>query len=288
MEKFKKVLPVDKYYMLENLVKRLQAREVSREEFDSRYFELMLPYVTPAALPAQYVQAVEIHIPPYRLTSDARNNFVNFFNLTQDQKYEMLQQKPDLIPVLRQFVILQKQRQLPVTTSDAVLKVDGEEEIKLQPAASSSKDEAQPAAKKQKIDDGTSLQTQFTTLQQEYDSYKKQAEEQIAQLQEDLKMLNDKYVNAKVAVLDAMSYDELSALSDMFLANMNAVNSARKRKHSEEENEKHGMHCIICCENRKNVVFRPCSHVVQCDSCPVPRQCPICKKKIELACKVYV
>jgi len=42
--------------------------------------------------------------------------------------------------------------------------------------------------------------------------------------------------------------------------------------------------CIMCYENKKNIKFGPCSHVVMCSECYTklikPRECPVCKQVI--------
>lgn len=49
--------------------------------------------------------------------------------------------------------------------------------------------------------------------------------------------------------------------------------------------------CIICIENAKNVIFRPCLHLALCKLCydrlkePI---CPICKKPIESVISIYI
>jgi Zinc finger, C3HC4 type (RING finger) len=49
--------------------------------------------------------------------------------------------------------------------------------------------------------------------------------------------------------------------------------------------------CIICIENAKNVIFRPCLHLAICKICYDrlrENQCPICKKPIESFISIYI
>jgi hypothetical protein len=42
--------------------------------------------------------------------------------------------------------------------------------------------------------------------------------------------------------------------------------------------------CILCYENRKNIIFSPCGHNIACSACYIrlikPRECPVCKQAI--------
>lgn len=42
--------------------------------------------------------------------------------------------------------------------------------------------------------------------------------------------------------------------------------------------------CIVCYENRKNITFSPCGHMIVCSTCYQklikPRECPVCKQTI--------
>lgn len=44
--------------------------------------------------------------------------------------------------------------------------------------------------------------------------------------------------------------------------------------------------CLVCLENKKNIILKPCSHLCICDVCAEPmlktgQRCPVCRSKIE-------
>jgi len=44
--------------------------------------------------------------------------------------------------------------------------------------------------------------------------------------------------------------------------------------------------CLVCIDNPKNIVLKPCSHMCICDVCAEPmlrtgQKCPVCRTKIE-------
>jgi len=48
--------------------------------------------------------------------------------------------------------------------------------------------------------------------------------------------------------------------------------------------KKDSVYCIICMDNNRNVLFKPCNHIVICDNCSGTtdlRECIICKVKID-------
>jgi hypothetical protein len=58
---------------------------------------------------------------------------------------------------------------------------------------------------------------------------------------------------------------------------------------SEISSEKDENLCVICLDNKKNIVLVPCGHVCICDSCKEKniKDCPICRTKIENMIKAY-
>lgn len=276
LDKFKRVLPSDKYDTLVGLVKKLQTREITREEFDVRYFEIMLPYVTPPTLPAQFKDGSDIHVPPYKLTEAARKQFLQFFQIPREQKHELLKANPELIPILRQFVILQRQKHINVTSGDQVLKIEGEVELPV------SYDRGEPPTKKRKLEGNSS------DIIEEKDALIAQLQATIEQLQAENKRLQMLYVQTSEEALEKLKYEEICGMTDQLLQNLSVLNKVQKTKHIEEQNDKYGLSCILCYENRRNVIFRPCSHVLQCEKCPIPKECPMCKKKVELANKIFL
>lgn len=309
MDKFKRVLPSNKFAILESLVRRLQSKEISRDEFDLHYFEIMLPYVTPTKLPPNLISASEIHIPPFKLSESAKKLFIQFFQIPREEKQTLLHNNKELIPVIRQFVVLQRNKHVEVTSGEHVLQVDGELEIPTQYNNTSEQsnvtttfeiqsdnineveivlDAQQKPSKKRKrqesdkhIDerDATTVQLKATI---------EQLQLQVLGLQTQEKQLRSVYVETNADALEKLKYEQLSEINTQLLKNLAILNEVMHNKHVEEENEKYGMSCILCFEKRRNVIFRPCSHVLQCEKCPVPKECPVCKKKVELANKIYL
>lgn len=55
--------------------------------------------------------------------------------------------------------------------------------------------------------------------------------------------------------------------------------------------------CVICFDEKRDVVFKPCGHIVTCHSCagqlrssgrPFCKRCPICKREIDEFFKIFV
>jgi len=53
-----------------------------------------------------------------------------------------------------------------------------------------------------------------------------------------------------------------------------------------EDNE-----CLLCLDNKKDIVFIPCGHVSMCSGCAnkfTNTECPCCRKTIEYMYKIYI
>ena len=47
--------------------------------------------------------------------------------------------------------------------------------------------------------------------------------------------------------------------------------------------------CVVCWENTRSVLFRPCNHVCVCVDCvDLLRECPLCKGAVEAKERVYI
>jgi len=49
-----------------------------------------------------------------------------------------------------------------------------------------------------------------------------------------------------------------------------------------DNNSKDELTCVICYENKKNIMFKDCKHIAVCNICSKKiKDCPICRKKIK-------
>jgi hypothetical protein len=287
MDKFKRILPLEKYTTLESLVNRLQHKQISKNEFDKDYFEIMLPYVAPKNLPERFIGAKEIHISPYKLSEDGRKNFLQYFTLPTTAREDHLKNNPELVPVLKQLVLDIRSQKIPVYEKDNVLKLDGEEEIAII-SSLPVQDEKPRTRKRRRCNEDTSAKEEDDDKFKQYKAEMEAQLEQYKKENEELKQQLAIYRHGKHQVLETMSYESLCNTSDELFTVLSNINQVKKQKHVEEQNDKHMMQCILCYERRRNVVFRPCSHIVQCNECPIPKECHLCKKKVELASKVFI
>lgn len=312
LQKFKKVLSKEKYDTIQTLVSRLQKKEITRDEFDKKYFTIMLPYVVSTILPERFRNKDIIHVSPFRLYGEAKNQFVRFFELSPEERGKMLEKDAALVSVIRRFVELERQKCLELSELEGNIHIEGEHilpqanaieednnvENKNEESVSKKRSrnvEEENSSKKRRIDKSMSLEEEesIENLRKEVEIYKKKLDEQQKQLDESNKMnLELKkqmaiYKEGDLETIEKFTYDEITLIFNTLCENSKKVSSIMRRKHEEEENDKYKLHCMICFENKKNVIFRPCSHIIQCDTCPIPKECFICKKKIEIAAKVY-
>jgi len=50
-----------------------------------------------------------------------------------------------------------------------------------------------------------------------------------------------------------------------------------------------GVSCVVCMEQSRSHVFVPCGHMVTCVNCHTKlKDCPVCRKSIEMAMRVYL
>ena len=99
-----------------------------------------------------------------------------------------------------------------------------------------------------------------------------------------LKTENEKLKGDKDGVLAQMRVAELQNLKECARERLARIDAVIERKHKE------AVVCIFCFEQRKDVVFEPCSHFVACALCADKiqnAQCPICLKHITRKIKVF-
>lgn len=94
---------------------------------------------------------------------------------------------------------------------------------------------------------------------------------------------------------------ELTTLSDNIRQLLNNVEDITKKKKDSES-----MICNICCDNKIDIAFLPCGHMVCCQECSKdalkttdsnsyygymystqPEKCPMCKQNVTTKQKVY-
>jgi hypothetical protein len=56
------------------------------------------------------------------------------------------------------------------------------------------------------------------------------------------------------------------------------------------EEKKDRMECVICMDNRKNIIIKPCNHLCCCEECSknIGDKCPICRTNVKKIEKVYI
>ena len=107
LSRFRAILPPSKYDEIITLTQDLQTLQISREEFDKRYFRTMIPYVIPKVCPPEYIDG---NLPSFTLDEDTKKKFLNFFNLPLEERDRLLDSDPDLIPIFQHFIYLLKSR----------------------------------------------------------------------------------------------------------------------------------------------------------------------------------
>jgi L-lactate utilization protein LutB len=61
-----------------------------------------------------------------------------------------------------------------------------------------------------------------------------------------------------------------------------------KKISKQESEEKNESYCIICLDNKKNIVFLPCAHFVSCMECGLSmKNCPVCRTKIQATVRTF-
>ena len=82
------------------------------------------------------------------------------------------------------------------------------------------------------------------------------------------------------------THKEHQVKDDQTNANQNMLKAKKYSKQdSEEKNESY---CIICLDNKKNIVFLPCAHFVSCMECGLSmKNCPVCRTKIQATVRTF-
>lgn len=97
---FKRVLSPEKFDNLRTLIEQLHKCSISRQDFEKRYFEIMLPYVIPRSCPEKYTDESLLTA----LSPDMKRRFFAFFDQSRQERERTLSDNPDLIPVLHKVL----------------------------------------------------------------------------------------------------------------------------------------------------------------------------------------
>ena len=98
---------------------------------------------------------------------------------------------------------------------------------------------------------------------------------------------NEKSKNNKKNYLEQQIEKLMKENDELVYENENLkkkVNMYDKMFYDPDIDKKHDVMCILCESNTRNVLFRPCNHLVICDNCSGStdfRECIICKQAIE-------
>ena len=85
--------------------------------------------------------------------------------------------------------------------------------------------------------------------------------------------------------INALNVEQLDLLKQRFEYKLNQIARAKEKIF---ENE---VLCMICMDNRKNVLIQGCNHYVMCDKCEARlyrRKCPKCQKTYSNVMKIFV
>ena len=79
------------------------------------------------------------------------------------------------------------------------------------------------------------------------------------------------------------------------IATLQNENAALKNEYADLKKEVAGLKnegnqsCVVCWENTRSVLFRPCNHACVCNDCvDLLRECPLCKGAVEAKERVYM
>jgi len=67
---------------------------------------------------------------------------------------------------------------------------------------------------------------------------------------------------------------------------------SREYKREHKKNQKllensNSIECLVCSDNKRDVIFQPCSHIVTCHLCASRvKKCLLCKEKVQARIKV--
>jgi hypothetical protein len=93
------------------------------------------------------------------------------------------------------------------------------------------------------------------------------------------------YIDLLVQRLD-MAMRERAALTKQLDAQVIATHVADRKAQAAQRGI---ILCPICCENPRDRIFSPCSHIVSCHTCaPSLSSCPICRAPIATATPAFL
>ena len=241
---FKRILPSAKYDELHLMIEQLNTSQLSIEEFDKRYFGIILPYVIPKVCPPRYING---NLPSFTLDEDTKKKFLNFFNASTKEREEALIESPDLIPILRHLVYILRPKVPIVGNVSLVLPED-------------------KVVARNNSDEIVSLKGRIEELEH--------------------KLLM--YIFPEIKMLQNMTYNELSELELTQEKLLSHIREAKNSRYQERLSNDVNIRCSICMSSGKNILYIPCSHVVQCEKCHIPNVCPICNKEVRVASRIYL
>ena len=241
LTKFQKVLTAENFKDLETIIDQLSKRQITRQQFDQEYYTIFVPYVIPFGVPLRFLNKQIIYIHPYTVLGVQKDILLDFFQATISERQDIIKQHPTLLPILIQIV-------------------KHEQQVKQQ-VRQKAKQQLQ-----QLLEQEQQIQQQRQQLQQLLEQ--EQQIQQLVQNQEPTFLLPK---NSSTHILEKPKNNTLFLQEN---------NSEKEPLDSREEDNENSMKCILCCKNRKNIVYWPCSHMVQCDKCPLANNCLFCHRPV--------
>ncbi len=71
-------------------------------------------------------------------------------------------------------------------------------------------------------------------------------------------------------------------------ADVTTAEQALTAETARREDAEDAVKCVICLDNPRTMVLRPCRHLVLCNSCPRVTECPVCRQRVQSRVRVVL
>lgn len=80
---------------------------------------------------------------------------------------------------------------------------------------------------------------------------------------------------------------ETTSIDDKTISSVNNENQPQSQQTKQESSENSADECLLCSEQKRDTVFKPCGHVVACEACGSRiKKCLICRESVSSREKV--